>query len=312
MKVLKMNKLLCLSILLFLGACTSPQETSTEEDVYALVFPESNHLYKDFPSEIVKPRDVEVWLPEEYERMEALPVLYMFDGQNLFQSYPGWGVAYDPGWQVDRVMDSLINNGVIPPLMVVGISNTGMMRASEYMPAKPRDLIEERISAADPYWQETFKTYGIQSDEQLRFIVEELKPFIDSRYKTKPDRSNTLIAGSSMGGLISAYAICEYPEVFGKAACFSTHWPALDGVFLEYVRENLPDPATHKIYYDYGTIELDAAYEPYQVVVDSLMELRGFQHGVNWTTRRCEGEGHNSAAWHKRFHIPITFLLSDN
>ncbi len=303
-----MTRVIYLVLLGLLVGCTS--KTENVKDQGPLILAQAYMVYSDFPSEIIKPRDVEVWLPQEYDTLDALPVLYMFDGQNIFHGQQGWFGGFDNGWQVDEVLDSLIKAGKIAPVMVVGISNTGMMRASEYMPAKPKGLIEERILKADSYLQESYEDYGIQSDEQLKFIVEELKPFIDSRYKTLPDKSNTLVAGSSMGGLISAYAICEYPDVFGAAACFSTHWPPLDGVFLEYLRGNLPDPSNHKIYFDYGTIELDAEYEPYQLVVDSMMEARGFQRELNWTTRRCEGEGHNSEAWHKRFHIPMEFLLS--
>lgn len=298
-------------VTLFLISCSGNQPVDPEMEAESRIFPESYLLYKDFPSEIVIPRNVELWLPEKYEELEALPVLYMFDGQNIFHGKRGWGRDHDRGWQVDEVLDSLNRTGKVPEVIVVGIFNTGKMRISEYMPAKPVDLIQERIAKENGHWKEAYETYGIQSDEQLKFIVEELKPFIDSRYKTKPDRANTLIAGSSMGGLISAYAICEYPEIFGGAACFSTHWPALDGVFLEYLRNKLPDPATHKISFDFGTAGLDGEYEPYQLVADSLMEARGFEREVNWITRKYEGEGHNSRAWNKRFHIPMEFLLSE-
>ena len=140
--------------------------------------------------------------------------------------------------------------------------------------------------------------------------MEELKPFIDTNFKTKKDRANTFVAGSSMGGLISAYAICEYPEVFGGAACFSTHWPILDGVFTEYIKENLPDPTTHKIWFDYGTEGLDRQYEPFQKIADEAMKKRGFEHGKNWMTQKFEGKEHHENAWRERFHIPMVFLLS--
>jgi pimeloyl-ACP methyl ester carboxylesterase len=122
----------------------------------------------------------------------------------------------------------------------------------------------------------------IMSDEYLKFLVLELKPFIDGKYSTLPDRDNTFIAGSSMGGLISMYAICEYPAIFGGAACLSTHWPGIIEMkdnpvpiaFLDYLRRYLPDPSTHKIYFDYGTATLDAQYERYQLQVDGIMQPR--------------------------------------
>lgn len=112
-----------------------------------------------------------------------------------------------------------------------------------------------------------------------------------------------------MGGLISCYAISEYPEVFGGAACLSTHWPAINGVFLNYVKTNLPDPQNHKIYFDYGTQTLDSLYEPYQLIVDSLMIKRGYNKNVNWLTRKFEGAKHDENSWKSRLHIPLEFLL---
>ncbi len=92
-------------------------------------------------------------------------------------------------------------------------------------------------------------------------MVNELKPFIDSNFATLGDQSNTFVAGSSMGGLISLYAVCEYPDVFGGAACLSTHWPGvfnsehnpIPAAFIRYLESHLPSPVNHKLYFDYGT-----------------------------------------------------------
>lgn len=156
----------------------------------------------------------------------------------------------------------------------------------------------------------------MQSDNYLKFIVEELKPLIDQKYATKPEKEFTVIAGSSMGGLISMYAICEYPEIFSRAACISTHWPGtftlennpIPDAFVSYLSKNLPDPNSHKIYFDYGTATLDALYEPCQMKVDSVMKFKGYS-SENWTTRKFEGENHTENAWKKRLDIPVTFLL---
>ncbi|MCO6488775.1 MAG: hypothetical protein J5I98_10175 [Phaeodactylibacter sp.] len=270
--------------------------------------PETFLLYKNFPSQYVSPRHVEVWLPERYGELDALPVLYMFDGQNIFHSFQGWGGEFNPGWRVDEVLDSLNEAGTLPEIIVVGIHNSGA-RMAEYMPEKPGELVAQRIAETDHDWYKAFKTDPPRSDNQLKFIVEELKPFIDAHFKTKKGRANTFIAGSSMGGLMSAYAICEYPDVFGGAACFSTHWPPLDGVFLEYIKANLPDPATHKIYFDFGTEGLDGEYEPFQQIADEAMEARGYEKGKNWQTLKFEGGRHDEEDWHARFHIPMAFLL---
>lgn len=156
----------------------------------------------------------------------------------------------------------------------------------------------------------------IRSDDYLKFITEELKPFIDRRYAPLPNDESTFIAGSSMGGLISIYAVCEYPEVFGGAACLSTHMIGIftdennpiPDVLIEYLRQNLPGPAGHRIYFDYGTETLDVFYETYQLIVDQIMMSKGYS-SANWQTRKFVGEEHSEEAWRKRLHIPITFLL---
>ncbi|MEO1259326.1 MAG: alpha/beta hydrolase-fold protein [Bacteroidota bacterium] len=298
-----------LSIFLLLLACTQKKEMPETATPPATTTPASFLLYKNFPSKITTPRNVEIWLPEEYDQTTALPVLYMFDGQNIFHGISGWSGEFNRGWEVDETLDSLIKAKVIPPIIVVGIFNIREKRGTEYMPAKPKDLLSRRIEETDNEWYRSFKETPPESDEQLKFIVEELKPFIDANYKTKKDRENTFIGGSSMGGLISAYAICEYPEVFGRAACFSTHWVPFDGYFLEYIKEKLPDPATHKIYFDYGTEGLDGEYEPFQLIADKAMQDRGFEKNKNWMTLKFDGAKHHEDDWRKRFHIPLEFLL---
>ncbi|MBC7868394.1 MAG: esterase, partial [Gloeobacteraceae cyanobacterium ES-bin-316] len=154
------------------------------------------------------------------------------------------------------------------------------------------------------------------SDNYLRFLVQELMPFIDIKFSTAKEPKNTFIAGSSMGGLISIYAICEYPEVFGGAACLSTHWPGVFTVdnnpvpaaFINYLQNNLPNPDNHNIYFDYGDQTLDALYPPLQKKVDEVMKAKGFT-GKNWVTKFFPGENHSEAAWAKRFTIPLLFLL---
>jgi predicted alpha/beta superfamily hydrolase len=156
-----------------------------------------------------------------------------------------------------------------------------------------------------------------RSREYLRCIVEDLKPFIDANYRTRPGRDDTFLMGSSMGALISLYGVIEYPEVFGGAAAVSTHWPSSmlldnpDGneAVLAWLRDSLPPPADHKLYFDFGTAELDSDYEPHQRAVDDVLRDLGYVEGPLWTTRKFEGAGHNEGAWQERAHIPLTFLL---
>jgi predicted alpha/beta superfamily hydrolase len=125
--------------------------------------------------------------------------------------------------------------------------------------------------------------------------------------------------GSSMGGLISMYAICEYPKVFGSAGCMSTHWPGIfttvdnpiPAVFLDYLDKHLPSPKDHKLYFDYGSATLDAMYKPYQTKADSIMRAHGYAD-KNWITREFPGDDHSEKSWNRRLAIPLTFLLGED
>src|SRR5262249_20224624 len=153
---------------------------------------------------------------------------------------------------VDEAMTDLIRTGKIQEAIVVGVWNTPR-RVQEYLPArmilsrkpgKEREAVFRELARSGIKIDEK----GLLSDAYLKFMVEELKPFIDRIYRTKPDRGSTFIMGSSAGALISLYAVCEYPDVFGGAGCVSTHWPIGDGLMIEYVKDRLPDPKTHRLY----------------------------------------------------------------
>jgi enterochelin esterase-like enzyme len=272
-----------------------------------------------FPSEYVEARNVDVWLPEDFSTDNEYAVLYMHDGQMLFDRTTTWN---GQEWGVDETIHRLLSGKKIRNTIVVGIWNNDQLRHIEYFPEKPFGLLSE--NEQDSVFEE-LKSRGIEpperneflSDNYLRFIVEELKPFVDSLYPTKQDRQNTFVAGSSMGGLISVYAISEYPEVFGGAACLSTHWPGIFStennpipeVFANYLEKNLPSPAGHKIYFDHGTETLDAMYTLLQKKIDQVMISRGYQ-ASNWITKVFPGANHSETAWQKRLHIPLEFLLS--
>jgi predicted alpha/beta superfamily hydrolase len=116
--------------------------------------------------------------------------------------------------------------------------------------------------------------------------------------------------GSSMGGLISLYALCEYPDVFGGAACLSTAWTVAAGVAAHDLEASLPDPETHRIYFDYGNETKDGNYEPLQRMVDIQMKAAGYTEGENWVTKSFPGEEHSERAWRKRVDQPLQFLLT--
>ena len=261
--------------------------------------------YESFPSVYVEARTVDVWFPPFYKRAShrRYPVLYMHDGQNLFDpslSFSGidWGVHE----AVTRVMDEGMMDGAI----IVGIWNRPK-RIPEYMPQKPMERV--RSKQVKDRFVNTYGTFPI-SDNYLKFIVEELKPFIDERYRTLTGRAHTLIMGSSMGGLISLYALCEYPDVFGRAGCLSTSWTVGGRVMLPYLRRQIPDPLTHAVYFDYGVEAHIGAYESYQRKVDRLFRRAGYVKDSNWLTERFPGANHSEQAWRDRVDVPLRFLLS--
>ncbi|MCS6988961.1 MAG: alpha/beta hydrolase-fold protein [Chloroherpetonaceae bacterium] len=258
--------------------------------------------HKNFPSKHVPPRQVDVWLPSGYDASKRYAVLYLCDGQNGFDSATAH-IGVD--WGVDETLTRLSAEGKIEDVIAVGVWNAPN-RYGEYMPQKAYEALPP--STRDSM-RARYPMQKIASDAYLKFIVEELKPYIDSAYATNPEPSATAMMGSSMGGLISLYAICEYPNVFGKAACLSTHFPAGNGVVIDYLKTHLPDPKTHKIYFDFGTETLDKDYEPYQRRADSVMAQSGYKLGENWLTRKFEGDDHSERSWRKRLHVPILFLF---
>lgn len=276
---------------------------------------------ENFKSNYVTDRNIDVWLPENYSSSKKYNVLYMHDGQMLYDPEMTWNKQ---AWNVDDVLTKLVTENKIQDVIVVGIWNGGITRHIDYFPQKAFESLTQNqqdsiYKANRSNGQSVFNNQRVNSDNYLKFIVKELKPIIDKKYSVYTDAKHTFIAGSSMGGLISMYAICEYPKVFGGAACLSTHWPGIFAVennpipnaFFDYLKKHLPNPKNHKIYFDYGTATLDAMYEPFQLKVDEIMKAKGFS-SQNWTTQKFEGEEHSEKSWNKRLHIPIEFLLGKN
>jgi len=274
--------------------------------------------HADFPSRHVPPRHVDVWLPDGYRPDQRYAVLYMHDGQMLFDSSGTWN---HQEWGVDETLGRLTGQGAIRDCIVVGIWNAGPRRHAEYFPQAPFESLTQAERARIEDAQRTgghsvFSGIPVSSDAYLRFLTAELKPFIDSAYSTHHEREQTFIAGSSMGGLISLYAICEYPDVFGGAACLSTHWPGiftLDGnpipdAFFRYMDRRLPDPRHHRIYFDLGTATLDSLYPPLQRQADYIMRKKGFGPG-NWMSRTWPGQDHSERSWRSRLEVPLLFLM---
>jgi enterochelin esterase-like enzyme len=247
-------------------------------------------------------RHVEVWLPPGYDSAATAryPVLYMHDGQNLF----------DPGiantgvdWGVDEAVVRLAQGGVIPPVIVVGVWSSAR-RGFEYSP-----------------WAD--------APDYARFLIEELMPRVNRSFRTRTGPEHTAVMGSSMGGLLSFYLVTHHPDVFGACGCVSTHFPLSEAVAAEVfddievegvpdttpyivrdIRAGLTVPRGTRYWFDYGTLGLDSAYAPSHAQVRQWLRRQGLVEGRDFVIRRYEGATHNEASWRARLDDPITFLFS--
>jgi pimeloyl-ACP methyl ester carboxylesterase len=305
----------------FWAACASRRQDIAEPPPRAGSLVDLGDFSSSHPQ--LLPHRVSVWLPPGYdrERSRRHRVLYMHDGQNLFDSRTAFGGV---PWGVDEALAALMALGDVPPTLVVAVWNTPQ-RWYEYAPeAALRLMPPELREAADA--AVTLPGADLVGDAYVRFIAEELKPQIDQRFRTLPSRADTFIAGSSMGGLASLYALCRHPEVFGGAGCLSTHWPvtriagihdnpgaptmiALAAAVLGWFDTRLPRAGAHRLYFDHGTQGLDRLYAPYQSRMDAIGAAKGYVAGQDWLSITAEGADHNESAWNARLPGALRFLL---
>ncbi len=262
-------------------------------------------------------RFVDVWLPADYSPAKRYQVLYMHDGQNLFEGRYAYG---GNSWQADLAVNRLVRAGRIADTIIVGIWNSGVERYAEYYPEKFLAFAPE---AARREYVEVASNGRSKADAYLRFIVEELKPAIDRRFATRPEPESTFVVGSSMGGLISLYALCEYPQVFGGAAGLSTHWvgrptawgrervrnAALPLAALGYLSQKLPPAGRHRVYTDRGDDWLDSLYAPAHLMAAEVLRERGYT-AADAMTPLLPGTGHNEADWAARLAGVLQFLMA--
>jgi predicted alpha/beta superfamily hydrolase len=238
-------------------------------------------------------RDVLVYLPRSYRRFSRhrYPVLYLHDGQNVFDAATSFaGVE----WGVDETVQRLIPRYQIEPLIIVAVANTGEDRVHEYAPT-PGAIFESAL--------EEKRSRGL-GREYGRFLTEELKPYIDRKYRTKRDAEFTGLGGSSMGGLITLALGLWFPEFFNRLMVMS---PAVwwdDEVILRMI-ENLDRRPPLSIWLDTGTDEI--GWERLQKVRDRLI-AKGWQLSVDLEYFEAEGAGHNESAWGARVGDALRFL----
>lgn len=258
----------------------------------------------ELEGEGILPRRVDVWCPPGYDERpeQRFPVLYMHDGQNIFARGSAFG---GQSWEVHAAITRLMRRGESDGVIVVGLWNTSQ-RWRDYMPERPFHTLAtheqrrsfERHAGGPP-----------RSDAYLRLLVHTVKPLVDTRFRTLPGREQTTVMGSSMGGLISLYALAEYPALFGAAGCLSTHWTIGGSVLVTAMGAALPPAGAHRLYFDYGTLGLDADYEPFQLQMNGHLRRAGYIEGQDLLVAKIDGGEHNEAAWRARVEIPLRFLL---
>ena len=255
-------------------------------EAYTVNLPEAKlHRHEQFRSTFLEhDRDVLVWLPPGYDESgREYPVLYMHDGQNLFEP----ATAFQPGehWRVGETATELIEDGRIEPLIIVGIYNTGEARVDEYTPTGDKRL------------------GGGHADDYGRMIIEELKPLVDRAYRTKPDAANTGVGGSSLGGLVSLHLGFTHPAVFTKIAALSPSvwWGR------KTIREAYSKPPI-RLWVDMGTAEGRKGLDDARLLKAALVGL-GFAPDVDLHYAEYEGATHSEHAWSERVGPMLEWLF---
>ena len=265
---------------------------------------------ENFKSQFVDSRNIDVWLPEGYNSVKKYNVVYIHDGQMLFDSTQTWNKKE---WKVDEVFGQLMKDKIIEESIIVAIWNIGSDRISEYFPNKIYTKLEEKTKTK--LTENYFNGKTANGDNYLKFLVNEVKPYIDQYFSTLSDMHHTFMMGSSMGGLISIYAISEYPNVFGGVACLSTAWLSsiepnyeIPAAIFEYLKKNIASSLDHKIYMDYGSGESDKNYEMTQEFVDLIALGKGFNN-YNYMSIVYEKAIHDENSWSQRLNVPVEFLM---
>jgi predicted alpha/beta superfamily hydrolase len=266
---------------------------TTSPDQTVLLEPSSSgrlHKHQNFRSQFLPhERDLIVYLPVEHleDERRRFPVVYLHDGQNLFDPT----TSYVPGmdWRVDETADALIQAHRIEPLIIVGIYNTGEHRLEEYTPTPDAKL------------------GGGHADLYARMLVEEVRPFIGARYRTLDDPMHTATGGSSLGGLVSLYLGFNCPQVFGKVAALSPSVWWNNKSILRLVAESVPKPRL-KIWLDIGTRESPTAVADTRDLRDALLE-RGWRLGDDLHFAVARGARHEEAAWAERVGPMLEYLF---
>ena len=272
-----------------LTAASAPAIAEPEEPHHTLTG--DIRFIRNFHSDALgNSRNIAVYLPPGYESSnERYPVLYMQDGQNLFDAATAYG---GNEWGIDEICERMMRSGELPPFIVVAVYNTDA-RISEYTPVP------------DPGYG------GGRGDLYEKFLIKELKPFIDANLRTLPDAEHTGLMGSSLGALISLHVGLGRPDVFSRIGALSPSLWWADGELTKRLAASAPPQSRARVWLDMGTREGD---NPAQRVAETremgqVLEVRGWREGDDLAVRVVEGAGHNELAWRDRVAEVLKFLF---
>lgn len=237
--------------------------------------------HRQLTGEGIAPRDIIVWLPPDYgaNKKKRYPVVYVQDGQNSVDPATS---AFGVDWRIDETSDSLIRNKITPSFIVVGIYNTAD-RSKDYTP-------------------------GEGGSAYMKFVVKKVKPLVDSVYRTKPEAKNTIVGGSSAGGLISFMLAWEYPGVFSKAICMS---PAFKIMHIDYVKTVLESKEKKNVFFyiDNGGVGLETQLQPGIDEMMTALKQKGYKEGRDYFYTIDSGAKHFESDWAKRFPKAMMITL---
>lgn len=306
---MKKNTLIaCLCAMIAFASCTSNKPMPNLPQAPLEVVSGTVYRTKLYNANFGDSLTVDIWTPEGYNTKNTYPVLYMHDGQNLFDPNSTWNKQ---AWNVDDAITQLAAEGKIEAPIVVGVHSIGESRIGDLMPEKVAPLIKDSTIFA---YMDAMCQGKYRGDQYVDFLVNTIKPFVDSVFSTKPEVENTAVMGSSMGGLMSFYALCEAPQVFSKAGCFSTHIGndpnngALAYALMDYLEQALPQDSTHYIYLDCGDQNIDAPYAPFFPALVQKIENLGYKDRM--LSGFYPGAGHTETDWAARVHVALEYFFS--
>jgi enterochelin esterase-like enzyme len=246
--------------------------------------------HEGFPSRFLRnQRDLIVYLPPGYDAQPSrqFPILYLHDGQNLFDG----ATSFVPGmdWHVGQTADQCIQQGSVEPLIIVGVYNTGKQRIAEYTPTRAPKL------------------GGGSANRYAKFLLEEVQTMVKERYRVRERVESTGIGGSSLGGLVSLYLGLRQPRIFGRIAALSPSVWWNERVILHFAAEATAQPMP-RIWLDVGTCEGAKTVQDVERFRDVLIK-KGWQLNRDLHYERVEGAEHNEAAWAKRVGPFLQFLF---